>query len=177
MIIPQLSSRRAFVALAVASAGLAACMYNWTVGSAPLTTTDDSGTGDATIANDVAQPDVLIPSDARLPPGDEGGADAAHPSDAGTPLCAQLRTTLDDDRTTAKTCSGPASGQCATYVFDECGCRSHVADADSGAANEFAAALGAFAEAGCVTPWCDGGCLLTLGSCYPETVGPDQCFP
>jgi len=163
MTIPRSKTKLGLLLLLVGgvAAGVGACSYDWTVGvAAPA----DSGLPDATTLQDAA-PEGDAQPEASPPPSD-AGTDAPTP-DASTPPCAQLQKTLDDARNAAKVCSGPASGQCTTGLFDECGCLSYVADADSGTANAFAAAVGSFETAGCTASCGDAGCVSVVGSCLP----------
>lgn len=161
-----------FLLAAPLGAAVGGCTYDWTY----VVSLEDAGVPDATIA-DAGPTDAVAPLDATggdaLPPPLDAGLDA--PADAPPSPCAQLYATLEKDRQTAKACSGPTSGQCQTWLVDECGCSSHVADADSGATSAFAAALGAFVDAGCTPSCADGGCNGALGACLPAT--GDHCYP
>ena len=142
-------------------AAIGSCAYNWAlVSEQPV----DAGAQDATAdspASDVAT------ADTSPPPMTDAGVDAALVDSSTTP-CAHLGATLDTDRNEAKACSGPDSEQCATWVTDECGCLSYVAEPDAATTRAFAAAIAAFEEAGCPPTCSDGGCVEEgVGACLP----------
>lgn len=121
----------------------AACSYDWTIGAPDGSATSSTGSGGGTTTSSGS-----------------GGADASAPS------CADLLATLRAARDAAKRC--PTVGAtCTASVTDECGCRSFVAQAGSSAAGAFAAALQAFAAA---------GCQPTCGSCLPNPTGVGTCL-
>lgn len=132
-------------------AGVAACSYDWEIGSP----SGDGGAG----------------PDAGAGGGGTGGGSGG--ADAG-PSCADLLAKLADARAAAKSCSFGVAGQCDAAITDECGCASYVTHGGSAEASAFAAAVQAVKDAGCSTSC--ASCLVTAGACL-FSAGVPVCVP
>ena len=126
----------------MALATLAACSYDWQVGS-PTGSGGDAGTGGTQGG------------------GGDAGTDAGADADAG-PSCAALLADLADARAKAKACSTIGT-PCPASILDECGCKSAVVSAGSAASIAYAAAVESVVDAGCSVTC--AGCLVSPGTC------------
>jgi hypothetical protein len=157
---------------AAGTLGLAACGYDWSVG--PAAQLAEGGVSDA--ASDASMADATPKEDADAASTTPDAAGDALVEAALPPSCAELAVDLSGARTLAKECKGISSGECTTYVLNECHCQSYVAMPDASATATYVAAIGAFLDAGCSAS-CDAGCTLIAGACIsnPDLSGTYIC--
>jgi hypothetical protein len=177
MTIPRTrTARRVVVVLALGGAG-GACAYDWTVNEAPITNEADGAAPDATVDASTATDGATVdagPDAPRTPDAGRDAGDAAKP-----PECDTLAAELVNERGPAKACTLGSSGECATPITDECGCKCFLGTAGSGPANEYTATVAAYEEAGCPKPgWCIDCLAGATGTCLEVDGGSaEECVP
>jgi hypothetical protein len=179
MLIPRLPLLAvAAFALFLGAVGVA-CTYNWTVDSAPVSSSSDSGTADATV--DAGQDGGVVadaePTDAATDvarPGPDAGD-----ADSGSE-CAALLATLASARGTAKLCTF-TTGQCTALISNECGCASYMGgSASSSSTTSYASSIARYQDAGCPRPSsCPLSCISPVGGTCVDSDGgaTASCFP
>lgn len=140
---------------------VAGCSYDWSVAAEP--TSDPVG---------------------MAPDGGEGGVDAAGERDASEPdavapdagrVCADVLADLAQARRDAKACP-TLTAPCEREIQDECGCRSFLWQANTGAVSRYEALITESASLGCVASGCN--CVTgSSGTCLAAGAGVYACTP